>query len=63
MSKPYLLQLAAGGATRNALTKGMIEELEIEVPPIEQQRKIVSLIDNIQRKIRGNNAINENLAA
>lgn len=62
MSKPYLLQLAAGGATRNALTKGMIEELEIEVPPIEQQRKIVSLIDNIQRKIRENNAINENLA-
>lgn len=61
MSKPYLLQLAAGGATRNALTKGMIEELEIEVPPIEQQRKIVSLIDNIQRKIRENNAINENL--
>jgi type I restriction enzyme S subunit len=49
MSKPYLLQLAAGGATRNALTKGMIEELEIEVPPIEQQRKIVSLIDNIQK--------------
>ena len=61
MSKPYLLQLAAGGATRNALTKGMIEELEIEVPPIEQQQKIVSLIDNIQRKIRENNAINENL--
>lgn len=63
MSKPYLLQLAAGGATRNALTKSMIEELEIEIPPIEQQQKIVSLIDNIQRKIRENNAINENLYA
>lgn len=61
ISKPYLLQLAAGGATRNALTKGMIEELEIEVPPIEQQQKIVSLIDNMQRKIRENNAINDNL--
>lgn len=61
MSKPYLLQLAAGGATRNALTKGMIEELEIEVPSLEQQRKIVSLIDDIQKKIKINNEINENL--
>lgn len=61
MSKPYLLQLAAGGATRNALTKGMIEELEIEVPSLEQQRKIVSLIDDIQQKIKINNEINENL--
>lgn len=63
MSKPYLLQLAAGGATRNALTKGMIEELEIEVPSLEQQRKIVSLIDDIQKKIKINNEINENLTA
>ena len=61
ISKPYLLQIAAGGATRNALTKGMIEELEIEVPAIEQQRKIVSLIDDIQRKIKNNNEINNNL--
>lgn len=63
MSKYYLLQLAAGGATRHALTKGMIEELEIEVPPLEHQQRIVSLIDVIQRKIRMNNVINENLAA
>ena len=61
MSKPYLLQIAAGGATRNALTKGMIEELELDVPPISEQEKIVSLIDSIQEKIRNNNEINENL--
>ena len=61
MSKPYLLQIAAGGATRNALTKGMIEELEIEVPVIEQQRKIVSLVDDIRGKIKNNNEINDNL--
>jgi type I restriction enzyme S subunit len=63
MSKPYLLQLAAGGATRNALTKGMIEELEIDIPSIQEQQKIVSLIDDMQRKIKKNGEINENLAA
>ena len=54
MSKPYLLQIAAGGATRNALTKGMIEELELEVPSISEQEKIVSIIDDLQKKIRQN---------
>ena len=63
MSKPYLLQLAAGGATRNALTKGMIEDLEIEIPYIQEQKRIVSLLDDIQRKIRVNEGINDNLAA
>ena len=59
--KPYLLQLAAGGATRNALTKGMIEDLLIEVPDINTQRKITSVLDVIQGKIKINQKINENL--
>ena len=59
--KPYLLQLAAGGATRNALTKGMIEDLLIEVPDINIQRKITSVLDVIQGKIKINQKINENL--
>ena len=61
MIKPYLLQIAAGGATRNALTKSMIENLEIEVPGILSQKKIVSVLDDIQGKIRDNNEINKNL--
>ena len=61
MIKPYLLQIAAGGATRNALTKSMIENLEIEVPGILSQKKIVSILDDIQEKIRDNNEINKNL--
>lgn len=63
MIKPYLLQIAAGGATRNALTKSMIENLELEVPDILSQKKIVSVLDDIQGKIRDNNEINKNLAA
>ena len=61
MIKPYLLQIAAGGATRNALTQSMIENLEIEVPGILSQKKIVSVLDDIQEKIRDNNEINKNL--
>ena len=63
ISKPHLLQLAAGGATRNALTKGMIEDLELDVPSVEEQEKVVSLINDIQKKIRINKEINDNLAA
>lgn len=62
MIKPYLLQIAAGGATRNALTKSMIENLELEVPDILSQKKIVSVLDDIQGKIRENSEINKNLS-
>lgn len=63
MIKPYLLQIAAGGATRNALTKSMIENLELDVPDILSQKKIVAVLDDIQEKIRENKEINKNLAA
>lgn len=62
MKKPELLMMASSGATRNALTKGMIEELEIELPSLEKQKKLVSLIDSIQGKILINNRINRNLS-
>lgn len=42
--------MAAGGATRNALTKGMIEELELELPPLDNQKRIVSLLDDEQKE-------------
>lgn len=61
LNKEYLLQLAAGGATRNALTKEMINNLELELPSIKDQQKIVAVLDDIQKKIDFNNAINENL--
>lgn len=61
MIKPYLLQIAAGGATRNALTKSMIENLELDVPDILSQKKIVAVLDDIQEKIRKNKEINKNL--
>lgn len=61
MEKPHLLQLASAGATRNALTKGMIEQLEMALPPLDEQRRIVGLLDALQKKIHTNNKINDNL--
>lgn len=62
VKKRELLQMASGGATRNALTKGMIEELEIDLPSIKEQKKIVSILDSIQGKIKINDKINRNLS-
>ena len=61
MMKRHLLQLASSGATRNALTKGMLEQLELELPDIETQKRITSLLDSIQEKIALNRKINDNL--
>ena len=61
--KNYLLQLASAGATRNALTKGMIEQLEINLPPLDVQKKTVAILDSLQNKIKLNQKINDNLAA
>lgn len=61
LNKEYLLQLASGGATRNALTKDMVNNLELELPTVEEQQKIVTVLNDIQKKIDCNNAVNENL--
>ena len=39
------------------------QTIEIEMPDIETQQKIVALLESIRRKIEINNTINENLAA
>lgn len=56
----HMLSLAVGkGASRNAMTKQMIENFEIPCPPIEVQHRIAtilsrydSLIENYQRQIK-----------
>ena len=59
--KSHLLQLASAGATRNALTKGMIEQLEIDLPSLDEQRKVVGILGSIQNKIKLNHEINDNI--
>ena len=59
--KPYLLSLSQGGATRNALTKKMLEDLDIKVPSKNVQNIIVSVLSSLDDKIELNRRINENL--
>ena len=61
--KPYLLQISSAGATRNALTKGMIEELEIDLPSLAEQGRIASILSSLDARIVENKKINHNLAA
>ena len=56
--KAHLLKLASSGATRNALTKGMLEALEIELPALSYQRAVARIIDTIQSKIQVNTKLN-----
>jgi len=51
-----LLGLASAGATRNALTKAMVEELVIPVPDIEEQREIARRLTVFDQKIQLNQA-------
>lgn len=59
----HLLALASAGATRNALTKAMIESLVIEAPTIDQQRAIAHILGTLDGKIELNRRRSETLEA
>ena len=59
--KSYLLSISQGGATRNALTKRMIEDIELLLPNLSHQRKVVSILRSLDDKIELNRRINDNL--
>ena len=58
--KQNLLSLSQGGATRNALTKGMIENLDILLPELSEQKKIISILKSLDEKIGCNRRLNDN---
>ncbi|MBY0245031.1 MAG: restriction endonuclease subunit S, partial [Sphingobacteriaceae bacterium] len=60
-TKEYLLSIAASGATRNALTKGHIENLDIIAPSIEEQKKIAAILSSLDDKIELNRQTNQTL--
>ncbi|MEJ6014775.1 restriction endonuclease subunit S [Aeromonas caviae] len=60
-----MLGMAAAGATRNALTKVMIENFKVPCPPLEQQKQIaaiLALFDDRAALLRKTNAILEAIA-
>ena len=58
-----MLGLAASGATRNALTKGMIENFVIPCPPIDVQRHIGKTLMALERRVESLQAIDQSLEA
>ncbi len=57
----YLLGLAAAGATRNALTKSMLEALPVPAIEISEQRAIARALSSLDDKIELNRRMNETL--
>lgn len=58
-----MLALASAGATRNALTKAMIENFQIPARDLEEQRIIAQTLGSLDDKIDLNRRMNETLEA
>ena len=56
-----LLTIAAVGATRNALTKNMIETLDVSKPPLDVQVAIADNLESLDNKIELNRQTNQTL--
>jgi type I restriction enzyme S subunit len=59
----YMQKMAAAGATRQALTKGMIEDYTIPAPSIATQKRISEVLGNLDDKIELNRQMNATLEA
>ena len=62
-TKSLLLNLSSAGATRKALTKSMINNLSIPVPPLPEQKKIAHILGTLDDKIEINRQTNATLEA
>lgn len=61
ISKSHLLSLSSSGATRKALTKTMMDNLKIWLPPLQEQKKIAAILSSLDDKIELNQHINKKL--
>lgn len=53
----------SGQSAQPGLSVKVLAQQEIDMPPLEQQKKVISILTPIEEKIALNAAINENLAA
>lgn len=55
------LRSSQNSSTMPSINFGILNKLEIEIPNLDNQRKIVKVLCNIDQKIESNNKINNNL--
>lgn len=60
-TKEALLSISASGATRKAITKVMLEEFEINLPPLHEQQAIAEILSSLDDKIELNLQTNKTL--
>lgn len=63
MFRNIAIKSMVGSSGRQRVQQGVLEELEVIVPPIKQQQEIGAFLANIDSKIALNSKINDNLAA
>lgn len=56
-----LASLATGSASQANISTKAIENVEIDIPPINVQNRMIEYLDTISKKIEINNRINDNL--
>ncbi|MCC9293583.1 restriction endonuclease subunit S [Clostridium sp. WLY-B-L2] len=54
-----LISMVMKGSVRTTLTKKAIENLEIYIPPMDQQKKIAFILSSLDNKIKLNNQMNK----
>ncbi len=57
----HMLALAGAGATRDALTKGMIESFWVPCPPLHEQETMACVLGTLDDKIELNRRMNQTL--
>ena len=48
----YLLDISGSGTTRQAITKAQLEDLEVSIPPLVEQKRIVEIVSSMDDVIR-----------
>ena len=51
------------GSVFDTITRDTFDSIEVEIPSLETQEKITSILSDLDKKIELSNAINDNLAA